>query len=82
MKSILQKVFGAAAVVAVAAALAFNGVSAQGGPPPACKTITDNDACVAREDCSWVRASIDSKTGKEKRKAYCRVKPKTPPKKT
>jgi hypothetical protein len=52
-------------------------VSAESAPkPPACKTLKEEDACKAREDCTWVKASVDAKTGKEKRKAYCRTKPK------
>ena len=43
--------------------------------PPACNTLKDETACKARADCSWVKASVDAKTGKEKRKAYCRRKP-------
>jgi hypothetical protein len=43
--------------------------------PPACNTLKDEAACKARTDCSWVKASVDAKTGKEKRKAYCRRKP-------
>ena len=44
--------------------------------PPACNTLKDETGCGAREDCTWVAASIDTKTQKEKRKAYCRSKPK------
>ena len=43
---------------------------------PACKSFNDEAACKASEDCSWVAASVDDKTGKEKRRAYCRTKPK------
>ena len=32
--------------------------------------------CTAREDCTWVAAVMDKKSGKEKRRAYCRAKPK------
>jgi hypothetical protein len=39
--------------------------------------MTAEADCTARTDCSWVKASIDAKTGKEKRKAYCRSKPKS-----
>ena len=57
-------------------------VSAETAPkPPACKTLKEEDACKAREDCTWVKASVDAKTGKEKRKAYCRTKPKPKTKK-
>jgi hypothetical protein len=51
-------------------------VSAQAPPAqPACNTIKEEAACKARTDCSWVKASVDPKTGKEKRRAYCRRKP-------
>lgn len=38
-------------------------------------------ACAANAECGWVAASVDAKTGKEKRKAYCRKKPAAPAKK-
>ncbi len=43
--------------------------------PAACSTLKDETACGARTDCNWVAAVTDSKTGKEKRKAYCRRAP-------
>jgi hypothetical protein len=73
-------VLGLAAAGAFAFSLitgSVSNVSAESAPkPPACKTLKDEDACKAREDCTWVKASVDAKTGKEKRKAYCRSKPK------
>ena len=51
-------------------------VSAESAPPPpACNTLKEEAACTGRDDCSWVHAVMDKKTGKEKRKAYCRKKP-------
>jgi hypothetical protein len=52
-------------------------VSAETKAPkaPACSTLKDEFACRGRDDCQWVAAVIDSKTGKEKRKAYCGRKP-------
>lgn len=35
----------------------------------------------AEATCSWIAALTDSKTGKQKRKAYCRTKSKPPAKK-
>jgi hypothetical protein len=67
-------ILGVAAVVLLAAS--FGNVSAETAPkPPACTTLKEESACKAREDCQWVAAVVDSKTGKEKRKAYCRKAP-------
>jgi hypothetical protein len=49
---------------------------AQGKPKSACNALKDEAACKANATCSWVAASVDAKTGKQKRKAYCRTKPK------
>ena len=43
--------------------------------------ITEEAACKANTTCAWVAALMDAKTGKQKRKAYCRTKPKPPTKK-
>lgn len=40
-----------------------------------CAQIIEQSECQAN-DCSWIPA-LDSATGKQKRKAYCRTKPKT-----
>ncbi|MFL6800014.1 MAG: hypothetical protein ACJ8F3_21700 [Xanthobacteraceae bacterium] len=68
----------AAAVVIVTAA-SFATVSAEPkAPPPAsCTTLKEEMGCKDRTDCQWVAATVDSKTGKEKRKAYCRRVPAT-----
>ena len=56
-------------------------------PPPkattksACNQISDEAKCKADATCSWIAALTDSKTGKQKRKAYCRTKAKPPAKK-
>jgi hypothetical protein len=47
----------------------------------ACNSITEEAACKADQTCSWVAALMDKTTGKQKRKAYCRTKPKPPVKK-
>ena len=68
-------IVGAAAIVVLAAS--YGKVSAQPAPKPAaCKTLTDEFGCKGRDDCQWVSAVVDSKTGKEKRRAYCRTGPK------
>jgi hypothetical protein len=62
---------------AVLLAASFANVSAETKAPkaPACGTLKDEFACRSRDDCQWVAAVIDSKTGKEKQKAYCGRKP-------
>jgi hypothetical protein len=73
---------GGVAITIAVAALAYGVVlgteenAAEAAAAPACKTFTKEEDCTARQDCSWVKASIDPKTQKEKRKAYCRNKPK------
>jgi len=47
----------------------------------ACNAITEEAACKADATCAWVAALMDAKTNKQKRKAYCRTKPKAPVKK-
>lgn len=47
-----------------------------------CNAITEEAACKANTTCSWIAALKDAKTGKDKRKAYCKTKPKPPAKKT
>ena len=88
MNNTTHRLLGVSAFAIVFAALAFGGVSAEEKKkaaepkPAACNTLKDETGCGARTDCSWIAASIDEKTKKEKRKAYCRAKPKTTTKKT
>ena len=83
MSNVLNRSLGIGAAAIVFAALAFGGVSAEekkkAAEPKvaACKTMAAEADCTARTDCGWVNASVDKKTGKEKRKAYCRTKPKS-----
>jgi hypothetical protein len=42
----------------------------------ACNQISDEAKCKADVTCSWIAALTDGKTGKQKRKAYCKSKPK------
>lgn len=73
------------AAALVLSALAYGGVSAAEKKkeatkkPPACNALKDEKGCGARNDCTWVAAVTDKKTGKEKRRAYCRAKPKAKP---
>ena len=87
MDSIFQKVLGAVGIAAVLGAFAVSGLSGvsaeeKAKKPPACSTIKDEATCASRDDCTWVPAVIDSKTQKEKKRAVCKAKPKSPPKKT
>ena len=43
-------------------------------PKSKCNAITEETACKADTTCSWVPATTNSKTGKQ-RKAYCKSKP-------
>lgn len=43
--------------------------------PAACNSLKEQAGCEARSDCGWVAESKDAKTGKVKKKAYCRAKP-------
>jgi hypothetical protein len=51
-------------------------------PKSACNAIADEAACKANATCTWIAAVMDKQTGKQKRKAYCKSKPKPPVKKT
>ena len=80
MSNLLNRSLAIGAVAIVFAALAYGGVSAEekaAPKPAACKSMKAEADCTGRDDCNWVQASVDKKTGKEKRKAYCRVKPKS-----
>ena len=79
------KMLQLSAAALVLSAFAYGGVSAAekkkdaAKAPPACNSLKDEKACEAREDCTWVSAVMDKKSGKEKRRAYCRAKPKAKP---
>lgn len=84
MRATLLKPLGISIATLAIAAFAY-GASAQEKkkepakkPPPACKTIKAQAGCEARDDCWWVAASIDEKTKKQKKAAYCQSKPKAP----
>ena len=42
-----------------------------------CNGLTEETACKANDTCRWIAASVDAKTGKQKRKAYCRTQAKS-----
>jgi hypothetical protein len=82
MSDAVQRGLGLSAAVLFIAAFVYGGVSAQErrtaeAKAAACNSLKDESACGGREDCSWVAASVDPKTNKEKRRAYCRSKPKS-----
>jgi hypothetical protein len=67
-------------IATVALAVFAYGASAQekkapAKKPPACKTLKDQAACTAREDCTWVEEKKNKK-GKVTAKAACKAKPK------
>jgi hypothetical protein len=75
-----------AAALSLGAAAQAQQKSPQSSPPKgamksACNQISDAAKCKAEATCSWIAALTDSKTGKQKRKAYCRTKSKPPAKK-
>jgi hypothetical protein len=87
MKLNSMKVLKLSAAALILSAIAYGGVSAaekkkEAAPKPAaCNSLKAEGECEARQDCTWVAAVTDKKTGKEKRRAYCRAKPKAPAKK-
>jgi hypothetical protein len=81
------KLLQLSAAALLLSAFAYGGVSAAekkkeaAKRPPACNSLKADKDCEARDDCTWVAAVMDKKSGKEKRRAYCRAKPKAPAKK-
>lgn len=75
------KLLQLSAAALVISAFAFGGVHAAEkkkdvAKQPACNSLKDETGCEARTDqCTWVAAVKDEKSGKEKRRAYCRSKP-------
>jgi hypothetical protein len=63
----------AAVLLMGASALAQEATKKPSKGKSACNAITEETACKAKETCRWIAASVDQKTGKEKRKAYCRT---------
>jgi hypothetical protein len=71
------KLLGASAAMAVlfvgASGIAQDAAKKPGKTKSACNAITEETACKANDACRWVAAIMDEKTGKQKRKAYCRT---------
>lgn len=80
VRKTLLKTMGLSAAIAALAMFAY-GASAQekkaapAKKPAACKTLKDQAACTAREDCTWVEEKKNKK-GKVTAKASCKAKPK------
>jgi hypothetical protein len=72
--------YGLAALAAAALLGLSVAAGAQTKPKSACSAHKDEASCKADTACGWVKASIDKATGKQKRRAYCRTKPKPKPK--
>jgi hypothetical protein len=68
---------GALAAAAVLSLSVVAGAQDKAKPKSACNAIKEEAACKADLTCNWVAALVDQKTGKQKRKAYCKSKPKT-----
>jgi len=82
MSNAVQRGLGLSAAGLFIGAFVYGGVSVQErrtaeAKPAACNSLKDESACGGRDDCSWIAASVDPKTNKEKRRAYCRSKPKS-----
>ena len=75
MKAI-ARVLGASAAVAVLL-VGATGIAQDAAKTPktksACNAITEETACKGNASCRWIAAIMDEKTGKPKRKAYCRT---------
>jgi hypothetical protein len=74
-----------AALAAISVLALGTSALAQKAPPAkaksACNAIAEETACKADATCSWIAAVTDKATGKQKRKAYCKSKPRPPAKK-
>jgi hypothetical protein len=92
--SALGKALAASATIAALALFAFAAQAQQKAPEKAeptaktakpksvCNSITEETACKANATCTWIAAVMDKQSGKQKRRAYCKTKPKPPVKKT
>ncbi len=90
----IGKALGASATIAALALFAFAAQAQQKAPEKAepaaktakaksvCNSITEEAACKANATCTWIAAVMDKQSGKQKRRAYCKTKPKPPVKKT
>ena len=72
---------GAAVLLAGVAAYGQEAAKKPVKAKSACNALTEETACKANDTCRWIAASMDAKTGKQKRKAYCRTQAKATAKK-
>jgi len=72
----IAKLLGASSAVVVLL-VGASGMAQDAAKKPvtksACNAITEETACKANTSCRWIAAIMDEKTGKPKRKAYCRT---------
>ena len=84
--TIIGKLLGASATAAVllvgVTAYAQDAAKKPVKAKSTCNAITEETACKANDTCRWVAALMDAKTGKQKRKAYCRTQAKSAKKAT
>ena len=82
----IGRLLGASAAAAVllvgVAAYAQEAAKKPAKAKSACNAMTEETACKANDTCRWVAALMDAKSGKQKRKAYCRTQAKSVKKKT
>ena len=72
----MHYVLGALAAAAVVSLSVAADAQDKAKPKSACNAIKEESACKADATCKWVAALMDQKTGKQKRRAYCKSKPK------
>ena len=72
----MQYVLGALAAAAVVSLSVAADAQDKAKPKSACNAIKEETACKADATCTWIAALMDQKTGKQKRRAYCKSKPK------
>jgi hypothetical protein len=74
--STLRYALGALAAGALLGLSVVAGAQDKAKPKSACNAIKEEAACKADTTCTWIAALVDQKTGKQKRRAYCKTKPK------
>ena len=74
--SIIRWGLGALAAAAVLCLSVVAGAQDKTKAKSVCNAIKEEAACKADTTCTWIAALMDQKTGKQKRRAYCKSKPK------
>jgi hypothetical protein len=67
---------GALAAGALMSLTVIAGAQDKAKPKSECNAIKEEAACKAKTTCTWIAALVDQKTGKQKRRAYCKTKSK------